>query len=192
MVELRATHEPVALRDVLETVAASFDAPAQPPQPVPTTMSFQYGESGVHTDVEASMGDVVAAFYRPTAREAHLTLSPVQAERPDINLLLRLISNHLDDRAFGGVASIFILDLESGREILIDSGMPMTGMEYWKCASVGVASRPQVWTKPPLNAKRYTTSVKSSHGTAMHIAARRSPSGSGIGTPESPLPETVV
>lgn len=129
MVELRADHDSEELRRVLETIAGGFDAPPQPPQPVPTTLTFQYGESGVQTAVDASMSDVAAAFYRPTVREAHLTMEPVQPARPDMSLLARLITNHLQEQAFGGAASVFIMDLASGDEVFIDAGLPMSGMD---------------------------------------------------------------
>lgn len=129
MVELRARHDADELRRVLATIAGGFDTPAQPPQPIPTTLTFQYGEVGVQTNVDASISDVTAAFYRPSAREAHLTLSPLTPERPDMTLLGRLILNHLQDRAFGGVASVFILDLDSGQEVFIDAGIAMSGMD---------------------------------------------------------------
>ncbi len=131
-VELRATHNPDALRSVLQTIATQLDQPSQPPQPVPTTLSFEYGDNGIETDIEASMVDAAAAFYRPTGREAHLVLRAVEAERPDINLLARLIVNHLQDQQFEGVASIFILDLESGEEVRIEAGAAMSGVELMK------------------------------------------------------------
>lgn len=131
-VELRATHNPDALRSVLRTIATQLDQPAQPPQPVPATLSFEYGENGIETDIDASMVDVVSALYRPTDREAHLVLKPVFAERPDINLLARLIVNHLQDYQFGGVASIFILDLHSGEEVRIEAGTAMSGVDLMK------------------------------------------------------------
>lgn len=129
MVELRATHDADELRRVLQTIAGGFDTPAQPPQPVPTTLTFQYGEAGVETDVDASIADVTAAFYRPSAREAHLTLRPLTPVRPDMSLLGHLILNHIQQRAFGGVASVFILDLENGQEVFIDAGVAMSGMD---------------------------------------------------------------
>lgn len=132
MVELRARHDADELRRVLETIGGGFDTPSQPPQPIPTTLTFQYGELGVQTDVDASVADVTSAFYRPSAREAHLTLSPLTPDRPDMSLLGRLIVNHLQERAFGGVASVFILDLESGQEVFIDAGIAMSGMDLLK------------------------------------------------------------
>lgn len=129
MVALQATHDPEQLRRTLETIAGSFDQPPQPPQPAPTTLSFQYGEPGVETDIAASTEEVVSALYRPTGREAHLTLAPVPPQRPDMNLLARLLVNHLDDSRFDGVASIFIMDLATGQEVRIESRAAMSGID---------------------------------------------------------------
>ncbi len=129
-IELRATHDPIALKEVLDTVATAFDKPSLPPQPVPTTLSFQYGETGIQTNIEASEPDVQAAFYRAADREAHLILEGTEPSRPDINLLARLIVNHLED--FDGVASVFIKDLQSGEEIAINADEAMSGMSIVK------------------------------------------------------------
>jgi beta-lactamase class A len=102
-------------------------------------LSFQYGESGITTNVDASLTDVQAAFYRTFDREAHLVLEATEAPRPDINLLVRLIVNHLQD--FDGVASIFIMDLESGEEIAINADVAMSGMSVVKVPIVLEAFR---------------------------------------------------
>ncbi len=138
-VELRATHSPDALNEALETVATAFDKPALPPQPVPTTLSFQYGEPGVVTDIEGSMPDVQSAFYRAVDREAQLILEQAEPPRPGINLLARLIVNHLED--FDGVASVFIIDLQTGEEIAINADIAMSGMSVVKVAIVLEALR---------------------------------------------------
>lgn len=129
-IELRATHSPEALLEVLNTVATAFDKPALPPQPVPTTLSFQYGEPGIQTNIDASVPDVQAAFYRAADREASLILEPTEPPRPDINLLARLIVNHLEN--FDGVASVFIKDLQTGEEIAVNADEPMSGMSIIK------------------------------------------------------------
>lgn len=129
-IELRATHNPAALVGVLETLSTHFDKPALPPQPVPTTLSFQYGEPGISTDIEASVVDIQAAFYRAVDREARLILEPTEPTRPEINLLARLIVNHL--QGFDGVSSIFIMDLASGEEVAINPDVAMSGMSIVK------------------------------------------------------------
>ncbi len=133
-VPLSATHSREALRDVLEDIAILTDQPAQPPQPVPTTLSFQYGETGTTTDIEASFDDVEAALYRPSNRIARLVVEPQNPERPEINLLARLLVNHLQDFELrtNGVAAIFILDLETGEEVAINADIPMSGMDLMR------------------------------------------------------------
>jgi len=138
-VELRATHKPEALVEVLETIATTFDKPSLPPQPVPTTLSFQYGEPGVVTNIEASIPDVQSAFYRAQDRAARLILESTEPPRPDINLLARLIVNHLVD--FKGVASVFIIDLATGEEIAINENVAMSGMSIVKVPIVLEAFR---------------------------------------------------
>lgn len=129
-VDLNATHNRDALIAVLRNVALQFDTPAQPPQPVLTSLSFQYGESGIETDIDGSLRAVEDALYSPISRDAHLRVAAKEPVRPDINLLARLIVNHLED--FDGVASVFILDLETGEEIAINADLPMSGMSIVK------------------------------------------------------------
>lgn len=133
-VELRATHRREALRDVLDRISVIVDQPPQPPQPVPATLSFQYGVSGTQINKEASFADIEAALYRPTNREARLVIDAVNPARPNINLLARLLTNHLQSfqQDTGGIVSIFIMDLESGEEVAINAALPLSGMDMLK------------------------------------------------------------
>ncbi len=133
-VPIAATHDRESLRDVLLDIATLMDTPSQPPQPVPQNFSFQYGEAGTRTDIEASFADVEAALYRPTNRESRLVVLPGQVTPPEKNLLIRLLVNSLQDfeQLHGGVASMFVMDLETGREIVINEQAPMSGMDMLK------------------------------------------------------------
>ncbi len=133
-VPIQATHDRLALAAVLEDIKTLMDEPAQPPQVVPSTFSFDYGESGTETDIQASFADIEAALYRPANREARLVVKPSVSERPGLNLLTRLLVNSLQDfeQTTGGVTSMFVLDLASGKEIPINAGTPMTGMDLMK------------------------------------------------------------
>lgn len=134
-VELTATHNREALRRVLGDIAALMDQPTQPAQPVPGTFSFQYGETGTVTNVEASFADVEGALYRATNREARLVVEPNTPERPQINLLTRLLVNSLQDyeQVTGGAGSMFVMDLNDGvDEIAVNADLPMSGMDLLK------------------------------------------------------------
>ncbi|MEM8860428.1 MAG: serine hydrolase [Chloroflexota bacterium] len=129
-VELRAIHDRDTLRRSLEQIRTIYDQPAQPPQPVPATLSFLYGESGRETNIEKSLTNVENALYRPTNREATLVVEEVEPPRPNINLLGSLIVNHM--QSFDGIYSVFILDLGTGDEFSVNADMPMSAMSLIK------------------------------------------------------------
>lgn len=130
-VPLYATHNREKLREILRDIASLSDRPAQPPQPVPASLSFQYGESGTRTNIEGSFANVEAALYRPTSREAHLIVEPLAPERPNISLLTRLLVNYTQEyeQTTGGTVSIFIYDLNSGEEVSINADVAMSGSD---------------------------------------------------------------
>jgi len=130
-VELQATHNREALQEVLREIASLADNPAQPPQPVPSTLSFQYGTSGTRTDIDASLADIEAALYRPSNREAQLVVGPYEPERPAVNLLTRLLVNLMQvyEQETGGVASVFIMDLDNGQVVAINENVAMSGID---------------------------------------------------------------
>ena len=137
-VPLYATHNREKLRETLKSIATLTDQPAQPPQPVPSTMSFQFGEAGTKTNIEASFSDVEAALYRPLSREARLIVEPLTPDRPDMNLLTRLMVNYLQDfeTINNGVASVFIYDLDTGEEVSLNADMPMSGTDVLRLPTV--------------------------------------------------------
>ncbi|MEM7118131.1 MAG: serine hydrolase [Chloroflexota bacterium] len=142
-VALSATHNRDALGNLMAQIGSLTDEPAQPPQPVPSSLSFQYGVSGTITNIEASFADVEAALYRPTNREARLVVEPRAPQRPDYNLLTRLLVNRLQvfEQDSGGVASVFILDLQTGQEIALRSDIAMSGIDLLKVPIVVEAYR---------------------------------------------------
>lgn len=133
-VPLAATHNRESLRNVLEEIKSVVDVPAQPPQPVPGSMSFQYGTPGTETNIEASFADIEAALYRPNLREARLIVEPKDPDRPNINLLARLLVNRLQvfEQDTSGVAGVFIMDLATGEEVNINSDVPVSAIDLMK------------------------------------------------------------
>lgn len=133
-VPLAATHNREALRAVLENIRAVVDVPAQPPQPDPGSMTFRYGTPGTETNIEASFTDIEAALYRPNLREARLIVEPKDPDRPNMNLLARLLVNRLQvfEQDTGGLASVFIMDLDTGAEININSTEPVSAIDLMK------------------------------------------------------------
>ncbi len=133
-VPLAASHNREALRNVLEEIRTVVDLPAQPPQPIPGSMAFQLGIPGTETNIEASFADIEAALYRNSGRDARLVVEPKDAERPNINLLARLLVNRLQvyEQDTQGMAGVFIMDLTTGDEININSGEAISALDLMK------------------------------------------------------------
>ena len=129
-IKLTATHDPDRLRRSLQIIADQLDEEIQPPQPVPASLSFQFGESGIKTDVSATLRNVESALYRTTAREARMVANGVEPERPEMLLLGRLLINHV--QSFSDIVSIYILDLQTGQEITYRADIAMSGMDMLK------------------------------------------------------------
>jgi beta-lactamase class A len=172
-VPLAATYNEAALKRELERIGSWMDRPAQPPQPVPGSLSFQYGVPGTKTNITASFVDVEAALFRPNRREAHLVIEPNQPTRPDINLLSRLLLNHLQDyqQLTGTVASVFILELDSGKEVAINANLAMSGIDLLKVPIVLETFR-ALDRAPTLTQQRLisdTLIVQPEHGSANEL-----------------------
>ena len=125
-----ATFNEAKLREVVQLFVDQLDATSQPPQAVGGSMSFQYGTTGLVTNIESSLKEIVGAFYRPKSREAHLVLEEQTAQTPTIELLYTLLTNRLQEfeTQSEAIGSVFVIDLASGEEIGYNEMIPMSGM----------------------------------------------------------------
>ena len=110
-VDLQASFTPRRLQAILANIAATRDAPPQPPVPVPATLDFQPGEPGYQMNLEASQPLIEAALLSSTNRQATLVVDQLSSPDPDLEILGRLIENRLSD--FDGIYSISVIDLQS-------------------------------------------------------------------------------
>lgn len=129
-VPLQAGYDPALLAEMLETIASYLDDPAQLPQILSESAMFEEGEAGYVTDIEASLPLVESALYSPTERIAHLVVVEQEAPTLDFELLETVIRSKV--AAFDGIASIFIIDLQTGEEIRINSDVALSGMSILK------------------------------------------------------------
>ncbi len=129
-VPLQAGYDPEELKVMIETIAELLDQPGQNPQILSETAVFEPGTSGFVTDVDASLPLVERALYRADERTAELVI--VEQDAPELNfeLLEAVIRSKL--AAFDGMGSIFVMDLETGEEIRINSDVAMSGLSILK------------------------------------------------------------
>jgi hypothetical protein len=120
------------IRLKLSEMALAFDQPAQPPAPNLETMRLLPGQPGYLLDIAASVKPVADALTSIRARDADLIIDQQPAPPASIDQLRELIQERL--KAFGGNAGIFIKDLQSGDEVLIDADVAYSGMSLMKIA----------------------------------------------------------
>lgn len=131
-IPLQSGYDPGLLEEMLVTIAGYLDEPALGPQILSATAVFEQGQSGYVTNVEASLPLVEKALYNPTDRIAHLVVEDQEAPELSFELLETVIRSKI--ASFEGIASIFIMDLQTGEEIRINSDLALSGLSILKIA----------------------------------------------------------
>lgn len=131
-VPLMASHDRDALRAMIQTIADFLDRPAQPPRMLGEEEPVRDGEQGFITDVEASLLQAEPALYRIDNRVARLAVVEQDVPELSLELVKETISNRL--QTFNGLGSIFVLDLQTGEEIGINSDVAVSGLSILKIA----------------------------------------------------------
>lgn len=120
-VPLRSTYSPERLRAYLADVAARYDRPGSDPQADPSTLGFQTGAPGHVMDVDAAVSLVDAALHSPTERTVALPVAEQTAVRPTFETLSDLLYTDLGLFQFSGILSLFVTDLTTGRELVVNA-----------------------------------------------------------------------
>jgi beta-lactamase class A len=129
-ITLRARHNEATLRRELDMVADFVDNPAQGPQLLADTNEIVPGRAGIITDRQASLTGLRSILYNPDNRLAELVLIEEPAPQWDIRVLQESIEKQL--AAFEGFASVYILDLQTGEEVRINSDVAVSGLSILK------------------------------------------------------------
>jgi len=131
-VNLTAEYSQEQLRDYLKDIAARYDSPPAPGQGDSVALTFGAGQPGYSLDIDSSAAVIDLALRQPTNRRAALTLIEDTAARPTLTQLEQVIGDYLKFREFNGVASIVVIDMNSGQELRINSDIAFTGMSVMK------------------------------------------------------------
>lgn len=133
-IRLIAGHDQAALRAQLENIAALLDRPATAPQLLLGAGSYEPGETGYVTDIEASLPLAEMALYQyaPADREVDLVIQMQDAFNLDIGVLQAQLERTLTDEATGLIGSVFIMDLQTGEEISINGDVALSGLSILK------------------------------------------------------------
>jgi beta-lactamase class A len=116
-VPLQATYSRERLQAFLDDVAARYDRPGNPPKADPDNLGFVPGEPGHSLDVAAAVSLVDARLRSPNDRTVDLPITEQTAVRPGFDTLAELIRQEVSLFQFQGVVSLFLADLQTGREL---------------------------------------------------------------------------
>lgn len=117
-VPLDATYSEAALRSYLQDdIAARYDKPPAPAQPVAGTTQFSLGEPGTTIDVDTAIRNIEGALFSPTDRVVELNIDQVATARPNLQNLQVQLQQIIDGAAFDGLVDLYFQDLISGQEL---------------------------------------------------------------------------
>ena len=102
---------------LMDEIASRYDQTPDSSQPVPGTINFLYGKTGIVLDVDNSLPKIEQALQSPQDRSVDLVLSEVSPPRPTFQNLEILIKQLIDRSNFDGLVEIYILDLKNREEI---------------------------------------------------------------------------
>lgn len=121
-VPLEADYQRGLLQQYLENIARRYDRPPGKAAYDVQTLTFRPGAEGYILDVDKALDLVDAALRSPDQRTVVLPVSGSDASRPSMDSLRDMIVEYLDSQGFiydgqTTVASVFIMDLQSGDEV---------------------------------------------------------------------------
>jgi hypothetical protein len=116
-VPLRSSYSEARLRSYLAHVAEIYDQPSAAAMPIPGTVNFQPGRSGLALDVDGSVALIDNALTSITNRSLDLPLQRTDPSRPAFHNLEILLKQTLDVSGFEGLAGIYMLDLQTAQEL---------------------------------------------------------------------------
>jgi len=116
-VPLSANFSEKRLRDYLNELAKRYDEPPQAPAPVPGSVSFSTGKPGKVLNTDGAVLLIDSALKTLDRRVVDLPLERTKPPRPDFRNLEVLLKQTLDASGFDGLAGVYVLDLQNGKEI---------------------------------------------------------------------------
>ncbi len=116
-VPLQAEFSNSQLVSYLEDIAARYDQPPIPPEPIPGTTRFTSGEPGRVLDVARAQSIVGSALLSARDRTANLPVVDSGAPKPSLGNLEILLKQNIEVADFDGLVDLYLRDLRTGGTI---------------------------------------------------------------------------
>lgn len=127
------------IRRELSDIALQLDKPPQFPSPDLTTMRMTPGQAGYTLDIAGSVEPVAQALTSLTSRDAKLIIDEQSGGEISFTLLESLIRERL--KTFRGNASVFLKNLQTGEEVLVNTDIAYSGLSLLKIGIMGEVYR---------------------------------------------------
>jgi len=116
-VPLRAEYSETQLLATLQDVAARYDKPPRPSQPIPGSAEYEAGSNGRVLDIGRAAQLVGEVLSVPSDRSVNLPVAESPPARAALSTLETLLKQNLDVERFNGLAAIYVRDLRTGEEL---------------------------------------------------------------------------
>ena len=121
-VTLTADYQEALLRQIVSDIAARYDRPPGEGSYDGQTLTFRTGDAGYVLDTNVALPLIDAALRDPINRQVVLPVDSTDGRNTNIDSLRQLIIAYLDSEGFvydgqSTIASVFVMDLETGEEV---------------------------------------------------------------------------
>lgn len=116
-IALDATYSQESLNAWVADLAARYDREPTPAQPDLDTLAFTDGQPGFSLDQRSAIAAIDAVLRKPVDRTIYLFVSEKRSTHSSLETLEASVVQYLVSQEFEGVASVYVLDLESGEEL---------------------------------------------------------------------------
>ncbi|MGV8025180.1 MAG: serine hydrolase [Anaerolineaceae bacterium] len=100
-----------------DEISSRYDNDPEQSQPVAGSTNFKIGTPGEVLDVDASIPFVEQALQSSSTRIVNLVVTEVDPPKPSLENLEVLLKQLIDKSDYDGLSEVYVLDLESGKEI---------------------------------------------------------------------------
>ena len=116
-VPLQAEFSDAQLEDYLQDIAARYDQPPVPPEPIPGTTRLTSGQSGRVLDVARAKSVVASVLNSPEERSANLPVVDSNPPKASLQNLEILLKQNIEVSNFDGLVDLYMRDLQTGETI---------------------------------------------------------------------------
>lgn len=116
-IPLRSEYSKSQLEAVLRDIAARYDEPASPAQPIPGSATFEPGKPGRLLDIARAVELVGQVLQSSRDRRVNLPIVESSPPHPSLHTLETLLKQNIDLAGFDGLVSVYLQDLRTGEEL---------------------------------------------------------------------------